>query len=811
MNMFKNHLVFAVRLFLKDKFYSLLNILGLALGICCGVLVLLYLQHDLTYDLHHKNHRNIYRLTNHLQATGADFNTARTALELGPLLLEEYPEIQSFVRFEDFYNPALTYKRDGMEPIQIYVDKAFRTDSSIFSVFTHEFIKGDPHTALTGLDKMVITEKIEKQLFGDEDGIGKLIEFDDRNTYEVTGVIKELPQNTHLNYDVLLSGLPLIREWVEGGDEIRWSEGFWNPDSYTYLVFNKGYNPKDFDQNFPRIFEKYFSGFAAQINGKATFELQALSDIHFQSKKGRDEPQGNINYTYTFASIGLFIILLACINYVNIATARATNRASEMGVRKVLGFDKRKLFASILTEALVLTVLALLLAILLCVCIIYLTPFNDWINKDLQLDFLENTILLPGAILLTILITLLSGIYPALYLPSIPVVSALKGAFKSNTSGILLRKALIVVQFVISIFVIVCTSIMGDQIDFLRNKELGFNKDNIVLLAIQDTLVRNQLPVIKQTFLQNPKITAATLAYGVPGLYTGGSVFRVETHQGDMTQQEFNTIFVGEDYLNTMEIQLISGRDFYKDSQADKELRVLVNEAATKMMGWEDDALGKKIKFYHGETEGEVIGVVKDFNFNSLHNKIEPLVIGLADTPGGHLHLRVKSEDLQETMSFIESQWKQFDPNHAYEFSFLDADFNEQYQADETQHRLIRMLSYICIFISLLGLIGLASFTAGQKTKEIGVRKALGGSSFNIIGLFSKGYMKLIVIALIIAIPIANYIISEWLQGFAYQVDLNWYNFAIPGTIVMAVALLTVILQTMKAAAANPVDALRNE
>ncbi|MEM1408283.1 MAG: FtsX-like permease family protein, partial [Bacteroidota bacterium] len=369
----------------------------------------------------------------------------------------------------------------------------------------------------------------------------------------------------------------------------------------------------------------------------------------------------------------------------------------------------------------------------------------------------------------------------------------------------------IVFQFVISIFVIICTFLMEKQIEFLRDTDLGFKSENVVLIPVQDTLVANQMETIKAEYKRLPGVEQVTTSYGVPGMGFGGAVFWVETKEDGMVQQSINTIWAGEEYIETMGIELIQGRNFHKNSEADRNLRVLVNEATVDLMNWGDSAVGKKIKWFHGENEGEVIGVVKDFNYSSLHNKVDPILIGLSNNSGGYLHLRVNSDNLRETMSDIEAMWKGFDPNHPYQYDFLDQNFNEQYEADEIQQRLVGTLSYLCIFISILGLVGLAAFTAGQKTKEIGVRKVLGASSNSIIGLFTKDYVKLILIGFIVAVPVANYIISEWLNNFAYQVQIRWYNFLLPGFIVLFVAIITVWLQTSKAANANPVRALRSE
>ena len=375
----------------------------------------------------------------------------------------------------------------------------------------------------------------------------------------------------------------------------------------------------------------------------------------------------------------------------------------------------------------------------------------------------------------------------------------------------MLRRVLITTQFAISIFVVVCTLFMQDQINFVRNKELGFDKDNVVVLPIQDTLVQNQLTGIKAEFLQNPRITAATTSYNVPGMNVGGgSVMWAEGKDG-MNQQSFTLMFVGDDYLKTMGISLTEGRDFQSGPNADIEDAFLANEATVKLMGWGNEAIGKKVKFFHAEKDGQVIGVVKDFNFNSLHNPVEPLLIIKAREEGGFLHLKVKGENLPETMELIKSKWTKYDPNHPYEYFFVDQRFNEQYKQDEVQHKLLSGLSYVCIFISLLGLLGLSAFTAAQRTKEIGVRKVHGASIPNIIFLLYKDVMYLVLIAAVLIVPIAYYIITEWMGNFAYRTELNYLTFVAVAAFAMLFAFLTVAFHSLKTARMNPVQSLKYE
>lgn len=806
--MFRTHLKFFSRVFLKDKFFSVLNISGLALGIGVSILLLLILQNDLTYDRHHINYERIYRLGGHLRATGIDVRLARVARELGPILREELPDVQAVVRANSWDRVLIKYRDKAGSEKAFYEEDVVRTDSNYFQLFTHTFIAGNPETCLKDLNTLVITESAAKKYFGDDPALDKPLMVGD-DAYKVTGVIRDPPANSHLKFDFLLSQLP-DREWTqEEGGGVK-SEAFWNPDVFLYILVPEGFDPDKFYDKFPYIFDKYYKSFGDKVGGKYTPILEPLASIHFHSDLDADEPHGNIAYLYAFTGIGIFIILLACINYMNLSTAKSVNRASEIAMKKTLGSSKRSLVYAFLGESVFLSMISLACAIVLVFVVLKATPFNQLVEKDLQPDFLGNPLLLAGSLGIALVIGLISGLYPAFYLPSIPTLKALKGSFKNTASSHILRKVLITVQFAISIFVVVCTLLMQDQIDYVRSKELGFNKENLLLLPIQDTLVQRQLTGIKNQFLQNPKIVAATTSYSVMGMNVGGNAVMWAEGEEGMKQQSFTLMFVGEDYLKTMGIDLLKGRDFQPGPKADIEDVFIANEAAARLMGW-DDPIGKKVKFFHAEKDGQVIGMVKDFNFASLHNPVEPLLIIKAREEGGFLHLRVQGDDLPKTMDFIKEKWAAIDPNHPYEPFFLDERFNEQYHADEVQYRLLTGLAGICIFISLLGLLGLSAFTAAQRTREIGIRKVHGASTPHIIFLLYRDVMYLILFAGILIIPIAVYLINGWMENFAYRVPLNYTLFVVVGLLALLFSFVTVAFHSLRTARTNPVEALKYE
>jgi len=805
-----HQLKFAIRIFLKDKFFSTLNILGLALGIAVSVILLLILQNDLSYDKYHVKHKQIYRLGGHLRGTGVDFNQARSARELGTILKEEFPEVLEVCRANDWSRTLVRYQDIKGDDKYWYENNVVRTDSNYFRMFTHRFIAGDPTTCLVGPFKVVITERTANKYFGKESALDKQLSIGGE-LHTVTGVVEDVPENTHLKFDILMSGLVKRDGLVKDGEVI--SEAFWNPDVFTYIEFPEGYDINDFYKKFPGIYDKYFKSFGQTVGGSYEPILENLAEIHFHSNLENDVPHGNLAYLYAFTGIGVFIVILACINYMNLSTAKSVNRAGEIAMKKTLGSPKRALVFSFLAESVLLSLIAMVLAIGIVFFIVKGTSFNSLISKNLAVDFFGNKVLLFGTLGLTVAIGILSGIYPALYLPSVPTIKALKGAFKNKKSSLYLRKSLTTAQFVISIFVVVCTLFMKDQIDYVRNQDLGFDKENIVLLEIQDTAVQNHINTIRADFEKNPKILGSTVSYNVIGMnVNGGPVMMAESDQG-MTQQEFIMMHVGDDYIKTMGLTLLDGRDFVA-GDADHHSNFIINEAAAKLMGWNDKAVGKKLRFFHDTDENKkVIGVVKNFNFNSLHNKIEPLIINRVNGEGGGvLHLRIAGgEDLPQTLDYIRDTWKKYDAAHPYDYYFLDDRFDEQYKADEVQYKLLSSLSYVCIFISLLGLLGLSAFTATQRTKEIGIRKVHGASIPGIIYLLYKDVMYLVLIASVIVVPLGYYVMNGWLGNFAYQKPLNVMFFGLVTILALMFAFITVAFHSLRTARTNPVDSLKYE
>jgi len=816
--------MYALRVLLKNKFYSFLNIFGLAIGLSVAMIILLYVQKDFSYDKHHENWDQIYRIESKFKINGKNDEFALTSFVLAEMMAEAYPEVQSFTRFQNA-NRQLFRKGDQ----QYYIENMMWADSSATEMFTHEFIYGDPKTALAEPRSIVLTESIAQRIYGDANPLNEILETD-QNRFVVKGVIKDMPDNVHMRYDGLMS----ISTFTSGQPALnaqQKAQQLWNIQLYSFLKLPKNYDPKNIYDKFQDFFDQHMAPLARQANlGDAGFtpRLVPLDEIHFGSEVQYDLPTGNKAYTYSFMAIGIFILILASINYMNLATARATNRSKEVGVRKVLGSTRAKLRGQFMSESIVIAFLSLLLAVLMVNILIQGTNLNELLGKELQLDFIGNPILLFGSLGVTLMIGLLSGLYPAFYLSAISVLVAMKGSVKTGPGSLFLRKILVAFQFFISIGVVIATLLMGDQISFMRNKDLGFNKDNVILVPMQDTTVRNRTDFIKAELLQNPNILGVTDAFGIGGsiqvgnslLGAGRRLLNAETSEDStFIQDTFNVLTVGKDYTETMNMEVVVGRDFNEDLASDISTKVLVNEALVEKMGWEDP-INKVVSGIGAPTPTRVVGVIRDFHAFSLHVKVEPTVIfryNIQNPQAGGLPtfmINVKAGTLPETINFLETRFTELDAKHPFEYSFLDQQAEELYKADQKQSTLTGILSYICILISCLGLLGLSSFTTTTRIKEIGVRKVLGATVPQLVFMIFKDIMILVSIGFVIATPVAYLVIQDWLQVFEYRMPLQTLIIAaaaIAGIISLIVAFLTVSFHSLKAARQNPVKALRYE
>jgi putative ABC transport system permease protein len=802
----KNYLKIALRNLLKFKAYSFINIFGLAIGIAACMMILLYIRDELSYDKYNAKADQIYRIHTFGKLAGNEINIAVSPPPLGETLVRDYPEVVQYTRLLPNKTMLIRYKDNVFNESNF-----FWADSTVFDVFTIPFIEGDPKTALNQPHTVVLTEKLAKKYFGKEDPMDKIMKFEDGTPYTVKGVVQNCPPNAHFHYDIFASIASLGL-----GDTPYWiSNNF-----YTYIVLRKGVPGSELEAKLPGFAEKYAGPQLKELFGASweelrksdniyEFHMQPLTDIHLNSHLDYElEPNSDIKYVYIFSIIALFILLIACINFMNLSTARSAVRSKEVGIRKVLGSNKTQLVKQFLSESILLTFIAVVIAIALVE--IFLPSFNTLAGKDLHTSYFNNFITIPVLVLVVIIVGLIAGSYPAFFLSSFRPVTVLKGNL-NHIGGSWLRSGLVVFQFAISIILFIGTFIIYGQLKYVQDKNLGFDREH-VLVVTRAWALENQSQTFKNELMNNTHIVSASNTDNLPGRLFGQTVFKPEDSQ---SPQQYILAIMSTDYdfAKTMKLKLAEGRYFSREHASDS-LTVVINESAAKLMGIKDP-VGKRV-ILQGRTNDEsmvftVIGVLKDFNFESLHQKIRPLAIFLNKGQTAYLPVRIRPADVAGSVSFVEKEWKKFVPNKPFEYFFLDEDFNKLYQSEQKTGEIFSVFSVLAIFIACLGLFGLAAFTAERRTKEIGIRKVLGASIPGIVILLSKEFTKWVLVANIIAWPLAYYFMNNWLQNFAYRIDPGWGTFLLSAVIALFIALLTVSFQAIKVAVANPVNALRNE
>jgi len=800
--MVKISLIQAFRHLYKQKFFSILNILGLTLGLSATLWLVLFLQNELTYDKYHPNHERVYRVSHNFKAPGVEFNMAMSANELSPMLKERFPEIESYARFRGLVIPEIEIGDQLFEQEHMYY-----TDPGAFDVFRIQLTVGNPNEQLKTPNTIMLAESVHNKVFGNSSGLGRTIRVDG-NDMIVTGVFMDLPDNTHFQFKALLTGVR-ERDWIIGEDGSFNSEVLWNPDCVSYLLFANGSSIPAFEEKFKAFDEEFFAPFGNVVNGKHTMYLQRLDEIHYSELSfDNDSPKGNRANLVVFSSIGIAILLLACINYINLATAQAGLRAKEIGVRKVLGSDMLRLRIGLLAESMIQVFIAFGLSLVAVWALINHSPLQSWLGVTFQFDLFEKTQLLGLSIIIVICTGILAGAYPAFYISKIQTIRALKGKGVTGKGGHWLRQTLVSFQFIISIGVLTATLLMQDQISFMQNRSMGFDQDQVMLVNLRDSVAQTNYKVLKNRLEQSTAISSVTSSDFVPIEGVGDMVFRVEK-DGEMQNQEFSFIIGDADYLNTLGIELAQGR-FYDKSLDDNSQYFVVNELAAKMLGWEDP-IGKKMGFFHQDDPGQIIGVVKDFNFSSLHNPIVPLAIVYSPNPGQNLIINFAQKREQETTEYLTEVWNEIIPNYPLDYRFLNESLKAQYDAEMVQNKLIGFMTILCIVISLIGLTGLTAFSIDQKRKEIGIRKVLGALSFQIVTLIYSNTLKLILISSVIAVPLTYYFIGQWSQSFEYQTAINLVLLVVG--VLSALCLTFVLVSTfvIRTARKNPTESLRYE
>lgn len=798
--MFRNLLKLATRNLFKDKAYSLINILGLTIGITCSLFLLMYILDELSYDRYHVNAKNIYRVVSNIKEPDNAFTWAVAQRRLAPELQDNYPEVTNAVRF-DGMNRNL-YKNGDL---QFYETRFFLTDSTVFDMFTYKFLAGDPNTALDMPFNMVITQSVAKKYFANPlDALNQTLQNQQGEDFKITGVIEDVPLNSHFRFDGLVSNSTrpqFLGSWGGFG-------------TTTYIQLPEGYDLSKMYASLDKILAQFVKPIFDPIGINIKYELQPILDIHLYSKiQDEAEAGGDISYVYIFAAVAAFMILIACINYMNLATARSANRAKEVGLRKVMGSQRGQLIAQFLTES----VLVALISLGISIGLIYLLlpSFNSLANKQLPFSYVMQTPVMVGLLSIILLTGIVGGSYPAFYLSGFNPVNVLKGKLAARGGNAAFRKALVITQFALSIFMLISTLIVFDQLQFLRSKDLGFTKENVIRVNLNNRQLQSQADVLADRLRQLPEVVAIGRANSSPGQGIGKNVFQVEDAEGKMVDRGVDLYAADYDFIDAMGMKLVNGRNFSKDNPGDTANAILVNESMVSRMAWKDP-LGRRFETRGNDGtvnfSGSVVGVIGDYNQNSLYDAIEPLII-LLNTRVNYMFIRIAPGDPQDAVAAVEKTWKEVYPANPFEFVFLDADLDSQYQADKKRSMIFTAFSGLTILIACLGLLGLAAYTTEQRTKEIGIRKVIGASVSGLVGLVSREFFILVGAGTLIALPVAWYFTDRWLQNFAYRIDLSaeWPTFLMAALLAAAITIVTVGYHVFRAAATNPVNSLRDE
>ncbi len=783
----------AIRNIFRDLSYSVINVLGLTIGITGSLLLIFYVFDELSFDRFHENADRIYRISSHITETDDAFDWAVTQVPLAPQLKTDYPEVEESVRL--IQSGRHLYKNGELE---FFEEEVSYADSNIFNVFTYPFLEGDPATALTEPNSIVLTKSFAQRYFGSESPIGKTLDREDENTYNVTGLIDDISENTNYEFSALISRNSLPEEY-----------GSWGSfHMYTYVLLQEGFDHKVFEAKLPELYTNHMAEIFERMGIKIEYAVLPITDIHLHSDfEGEPVPVGNISYVYIFIAIIALMLLIASINYMNLATARSTKRSREIGIRKVAGSSRVALIRQFLIESIILALIALIISLILCYLL--LPAFNNISGKEIGFAYLGKTEILISILGIVLFTGLIGGSYPAFYLSSFRPTYIMKGTRQAGRSQLSIRKILVILQFTLSTAMVISTWIVYDQLTYLKNKDLGFDKDNVVVLQLTTQEMSRMLPVFKNNLLENPQILNVGSANTRIGFGSGKTIFRVETNEG-MVERGINNFRADHDFIDAVGIKLIEGRDFSEDRPADTLLGVIVNETLANRLNWEDP-VGKKVQFGGDSINfAEVVGLIGDYYQFGLYNAMESIMF-LYYPYNYVVFVRVSGEGLTGTLDFIETQWNELYPGFPFDYSFLDESFNEQFEADEKRGVIFTFFSILTVLIACLGLFGLASFVAEQRTKEIGIRKVHGADANSIVSLLLKSFMVLILISIVAASAVSYFFAKDWLESFVHRTDIKWISFVLAAVVTIVITIITVGLHTLKASNINPADSLRYE
>jgi putative ABC transport system permease protein len=798
-DMVKNYLKTAFRLIRRNKIYSFITLFSLAVGFTSGLLILLFVKDELSYDRYHKNADRIYRVYEVLNLQDQKREMAITPAPFGPSMKEEIPQVTEAVRFlpGDFGGNKV-FIRHGEE--RFYEDKWFFADESVFKVFSFKLTEGDSNTVLKAPYTVTLSETKAKKIFGNSDPVGQIITLENqffKNDFLVTGVFEDIPENSHFTFDFLAS-FSSVRNRM--GNSL---DNWFNHMYYTYLLLQEDTAPKDVENNFSALIKKH-----AGDTGQSILHprLQALPSIRLHSHLENEiEPNSDASYIVIFLTVAAFIIGIATINFINLTTARSATRAKEVGMRKVMGAQRIQLIKQFLGESVLFSISALILSLGLAYFL--LPEFNTLADKNLNLGLFSSWRLPLSLILTAVLIGGLSGVYPALYLSRFVPTRMLKGKQKTSPQNGKFRKGLIIFQFTISIALIVLTFGVKEQLHYIQTKKLGFHEERVVVMPLRDDSIKKQYQALKNELLRNNRVESVSASSGLPGRITHHWWVFPEGWTSGEERPAVWVMMVDHDFISTMGMEILEGRDFSREMTTDEE-GILINESARSLFGWKQP-LGKKIKTEN--IEGHVIGIVRDFHFQSFRQAIEPLIIYIYPKQSSFLLVRLKGEDVQAGLSSLKQIWNQTAPNRPFEYFFLDRDFDRFYRSEQRAGGIFGGFALLAVVIALFGLYGLATFTAEQRTKEVGIRKVLGASVPGLIRMLTSEFALLVLAANVIAWPLAYYVIWKWLQNFAYRTGVSLWMFGLAAVLTLGLTLLTVSIQAFRAASTDPVKVLRYE
>ncbi|HEU4575028.1 MAG TPA: ABC transporter permease [Chitinophagaceae bacterium] len=808
--MFRNYFKIAIRNFWKNKWFSFINIFGLSLGIATCLLIMLYVQHELGFDRFNKKAGQIVRVTFHGKMNGGEIKEATVMPPVAETFKRDFPEVRQATRLRSFGKPRIAFGNKLLRE-----DALAFVDANFFQVFTLPFLQGDPLTALQQPRSVVISSAVAKKYFGNESPLGKVIEIREERggTFTITGVYKNIPDNSHFEQFGLLVSMSSLPEA---------SEDTWMASNfYTYLELPKGFNYHKLEAKLPQEVDKYIGPQLQQAMGVTIsqfrqsgnnigFFLQPLTDIHLHSDLTGDmKPSGNIQYVYIFSAVAVFMLLIACINFMNLSTAGASRRLKEVGIRKVMGSVKSQLIRQFLLESLLLTTVAVVIAVVFVQLV--LPAFNAFTQMDVSLQLTDSPVILPGLVLLVIIVGFLAGSYPAFYLSSFRPITVLKNKFIAGKSSAGLRSGLVVFQFIISISLMIGTIVVYQQLSYIRHKDLGYDKNQVIV--VQDSYwLGKHAETFKQALLSDPRVANVSMSGYLPAGPSYNNNY-LAYPDNNSTQLVYSLRYgVDENYIPVMDMHMVAGRNFSKTFGSDSTA-VIINEAAASAFGWNDDAIGHTLS--HSNSDGKistyrVIGIVKNFHFKSLHDLITPLVMTM-ESENGTMIVKTKTANVQELLTTMKRDWDQLTSQSPFSYSFLDERFENMYRSEHTIGIIIGVFALLTIFVACLGLFGLATFTAERRTKEIGIRKVLGANVTVIVSLLSKDFLKLVIIAIAVASPVAWYVMNLWLRDFAYRIQISWWVFLAVAIAAVLIALVAVGYQAVKAAIINPVKVLRSE